>query len=127
MSKDIQWSEWKVHTGGECPKEFMDAINGIGCEGYFIKSGDYVLSCDFVSATPDNPITYRYEIKPKEVAPFAVVFDKNGACSAKWSLAGGVAGRSEMLKIAEANSRLLIFFDKHAKEIDRHDFTEDAA
>lgn len=88
MTKNLKWSEWAFHTGGECPKEYIDAVEGDREIDSYWFGGSHDVSDRWEEATPDMPIAYRYQLptpEPVKTKPFAIVFDFEGHPSTKWS------------------------------------------
>lgn len=120
MSNDIQWSEWKVHTGGEFPLDGNLSWQAIGVEP------EVWSIADFAKATPDSPITYRYEVKPKEVEPFALIFTSKGRLIATWIITlPEPQWKNLVINEAKTKGRMAVFYgsDGHPTG-ESHDFTE---
>lgn len=108
------WSEPKVCFDGKRPAEIPEGAVIQICveETWLILTG--AQHYRFLESTPEKPLTYRYEIKPPETEPFAVVFYPSGSlCHVYGESSDGVHWIELARLDAGKANRIIQFFDKH--------------
>lgn len=69
--------------------------------------------------TPDNPITYRYELPPVETEPFAVVFSAGGRRENTFCLSDDGEGWDDDARdYANISKSTVRFYDKHGNPVE---------
>jgi hypothetical protein len=130
MTDEIKWSEWKIHTGGECPKEYSDAVSeSRQHEAHWLHLDEAFVS-SFAKAAPDNPIVYRYQLpppKPVKTELFAVTFDSSGSIIALYDKSIDDCWKSLCIKHAKNYAGVVRFYDEDGNLTETHDFREVAS